>query len=73
MQRIRFRIDLPRERFARYYQGMAQAVLVESEDGRRIQLPAANLRRFITDNGVRGRFEMILDDHSKLLKLTRIG
>ncbi|HEB96609.1 MAG TPA: DUF2835 family protein [Sedimenticola thiotaurini] len=73
MQRIRFRIDLPPERFVRYYQGVAQAVVVQAEDGRNIQLPAVNLRPFVTGEGVRGRFQLTLDDDGRLLQIDRIG
>lgn len=72
MQRIRFRIDLPAERFRRYYQGSAQTVQVEAEDGRRIQLPALNLRPFLAPGGLHGNFELILDNNNKLLKIHRI-
>ncbi len=73
MQRIRFRIDLPPEQLVRYYQGEARSVLVQAEDGRRVQFPAARLRPFVTARGVQGRFQLLLDDDSRLLEITRIG
>jgi len=72
MQRICFRVDLPAERFRRYYQGAAQTVQVEARDGRRIQLPAINLRPFLSPEGVHGSFELILDNNNKLLKISKI-
>ena len=73
MQSIRFFIDLPPERLASYYRGQARSVLVRAEDGRRIQLPAANLRPFVTARGVQGCFRLLLDDDGRLLEITRIG
>jgi len=73
MQRIRFRIDLPAEHFYRYYQGAAQTVQVEARDGRRIQLPAINLRPFLSSEGVYGNFELIIDNNNKLLKIRKIS
>ena len=72
MQRIRFRIELPADRFLRYYRGAAQVVVVTSDDGRRIQLPALELRPFVSGEGISGYFEMILDSNNKLLSIKKI-
>jgi hypothetical protein len=69
--RICFSINLPAERYLHYYRGNARAVIVRSEDGRRIQLPAANLRPFVTAEGIVGRFELTLDEHNKLIDIRR--
>ena len=69
--RIYFRISLPAERYLHYYRGNARAVIVRSEDGRRVQLPAANLRPFVTAEGIEGRFELTLDENNKLIRIRR--
>ena len=70
--RFRFRINLSAEEYLRYYQGRAGAVIVQSEDGRRIQLPAARLRPFVMQEGVRGRFEITLDGNNRLQRIERL-
>lgn len=72
-QRLKFYLNISSEEFLAYYQGHANSVLVRSEDGRSVQLPAQNLRQFLTSDGIRGLFEMELDDANKLLELRLIG
>lgn len=72
-QRIRFRIDISKDAYLRYYQGNAKYILVRAEDGRRVQLPAHNFRQFIQPDGLRGRFEVELDSNNKLIKLSKIA
>ena len=70
--KIRFYLDISQAEYLRYYRGSAQSVLVEAEDGRRVRLPAVNLRPFVSTDGVRGRFEISLDDSNTLLDIVRI-
>ncbi|MCG8428177.1 MAG: DUF2835 domain-containing protein [Chromatiales bacterium] len=72
IQRIRFRLSLTSQEFLHYYQGHAQAVIVRAEDGRRIQIPAHILRKFVTPSGISGRFEMRLDSTNKMLSIEQI-
>ncbi|MCB1763926.1 MAG: DUF2835 domain-containing protein [Gammaproteobacteria bacterium] len=70
--RIRFRIALTADAFLRHYQGSARAVIVRAEDGRRIQIPAVNLRPFLLRDGINGEFELTLSEHNKLLDIRRL-
>jgi len=72
-QRLYFRLALSPEGYLHYYRGRARAVIVEAEDGRRVQLPANALRPYVTREGVHGRFELTLDEHNKLIALTRLS
>jgi len=69
---IKFRIALSTDAFLHYYRGSARSVIVRAEDGRRIQLPAANLRPFLLSDGINGEFELTLDDNNKLLDIRRL-
>ena len=69
---VKFRVALSTDAFLRYYRGQANAVIVRAEDGRRIRLPAANLRPFLLSDGINGEFELILDDENKLIDIRRI-
>ncbi|WP_305041042.1 DUF2835 domain-containing protein [Geoalkalibacter sp.] len=68
-----FRLHIPAEEYLRYYQGTAAFVQVRSEDGRRIRLPAANLRTFVTREGITGRFRLRFDDRQKILSLEKVS
>ncbi len=72
MQRIRFTLTIPAQEYLRYYQGTASQISVRAEDGRRIQFPAYHLRPFVNADGLRGRFEMTLDEHHRFLGLRRL-
>jgi hypothetical protein len=73
MQIITFQLHITAEEFLRYYRGTAQAVIVRSDDGRRIQLPARNFRPFLTESGISGRFRIRLDDNNRLVEMVRLG
>ena len=66
-------ISLPAERLQAVYRAQANRVLVTSRDGRRINLPAHHLRRFMTHSGVHGTFELEFDDTGRLLALRRLA
>ncbi len=70
--KIRFYLDISQDEFLRFYRGSAHSVLVQAEDGRSVRLPAGNLRPFVTNEGVRGRFEMSVDEKSSLLDIRRL-
>jgi len=70
--KIRFNLDISQAEYLRYYRGSAQAVMVQAEDGRTVRLPAVNLRPFVSASGIKGRFEMYLDENNHLQKLVRL-
>ncbi len=72
MQRIRFSLDISRDRYQAYYQGAVRSVQVIADDGRSIRFPASALRPFLDHQGVRGRFEISFDANNRLQSLTRL-
>jgi hypothetical protein len=72
-QRIRFRLAISSDDYLAYYQGVARAVLVRAEDGRRIRFPAGALQPFVSHQGIHGLFELRFDAQHKLMGLQRIG
>jgi len=65
-------LDISPEEFLRYYEGRANAVIATAQDGRRVQFPANILRRFLTANGVCGRFRLRYDDKNRLVSISRV-
>lgn len=57
----------------RYYRGEALAVRVVAETGQSVQFPALHIRRFITQQGIKGRFQISFDANNKLKSIERIG
>ena len=72
MRTCRFRLNLTAEQCQRYYQGGVKSVVASSEQGVRLAFPAAELRRFVTREGVQGRFEIRFDADYKLVSLQRL-
>lgn len=67
-----FNLKISQEEYASYYRGEKNMVLATATNGRRIRFPAAILRRFLTHNGIRGTFEMVIDQNNRFLNLRKI-
>ncbi len=72
MREVRFSLVISAEEMLRYYQGAAQNVLVTTDRGLKLQFPAEHLRRFVTEQGVRGRFAIRFDANNRFVDLRRI-
>ena len=73
MREVRFYLHISAEEFLRYYRGTAGSVVVSAEDGSRLRFPAASLRKFITREGISGRFVIRFDEKNKLLGIERLA
>lgn len=54
------------------YDGQARYILVESDQGLKLQLPASNFRAYVTSDGIHGRFRVQIDDRNKLVALQKL-
>ncbi|MCK9607450.1 MAG: DUF2835 domain-containing protein [Methylomonas sp.] len=72
-QFIRFKLYLSYDQFLAVYQGIADSVNVQADDGRRIRFPASKIQRFLTKDGIQGYFEMELTPHNKFVGIHRIA
>jgi len=66
------RLDIPHRLFQQYYAGQVQAVQARSEEGLRVQFPAAALRAHLRHDGIRGRFELEFDERQRFVALRRL-
>jgi len=66
-------LSISAEKMLSYYQGSAQQVIAEDSRGIRVSFPAQALRRFVTHDGVQGRFRLRVDDNNKLIDLQQIA
>jgi hypothetical protein len=67
-----FSINLSAEKTQHIYQGQARYILVYTDDGLSLQLPAINFRQYVTDRGIQGRFKVEIDDNNKIIRLSLV-
>ncbi|MCJ2376618.1 DUF2835 domain-containing protein [Vibrio sp. ZSDZ34] len=69
MKQYRFTLNIPYHLYQTHYSGTVSTVVVHSDEGLRLQLPAAKFRPFLTQTGVKGRFMLITDHNNKFIRL----
>lgn len=67
-----FYLDIYYHTFQRHYAGSAASVLVTTEDGSRLQIPASYLRAHVTHVGIKGRFKIVLDENNAIISLEQV-
>ena len=72
MRQFRFTMALTAEKTRAIYAGQARFILVETDQGLKMQLPAANFLEYVTAGGIQGRFDVKIDVNNKILALHRV-
>jgi len=72
MKQFEFRLSISEQQYLHYYRGTINQVVVRSTSGATIQFPASLLTKFVTVNGIHGRFVMTCDDDFKGSEIKRI-
>lgn len=72
MQRFVFDLHISPDEWLSYYRGAARHVVAVARDGRRVKFAAKHLQRFVTRSGIRGTFEMVIDDGHDLVRFERV-
>ncbi|MEI6897693.1 MAG: DUF2835 domain-containing protein [Psychromonas sp.] len=72
MKRFYFRLNISYQAFEQLYHRPNTVVKVRDEVGQMVQIPASRFVPFFSQLGVRGRFELILDDNNKFEKLQQL-
>lgn len=72
MNRYEFELHISPERYLDYYRGMVQHVVVRCTSGQTVQFPASLLQRFVSQEGIHGRFELSCDEAHKGAELRRL-
>lgn len=65
MPSIDVTLNIDADEFLRVYQGSARDVVARADDGRTLRFPAAILRRFVTREGIVGRFRIDFDEDGR--------
>ena len=69
MNHYYFGLNISYQSFIVHYSGAASNVQVVTDNGLRLQLPAARFRPFLSQIGVKGRFRLTTDQNNKFIKL----
>lgn len=72
MREFIFSIALSAQKTHSIYEGQARYILVEADDGLKLQLPAVNFRRWVGDDGIHGRFRVSIDAANKIVELQKL-
>ena len=72
MPSYEFSLALSPRRTETIYRGDARYIVVESEQGLKLQLPAANFRAHVDADGIHGRFRVRIDDDNRIVSLERL-
>ncbi|ELR64562.1 hypothetical protein C942_02375 [Photobacterium marinum] len=72
MKSYTFSVNISYQNYLNHYSGAASTVLVITDNGLRLQLPASRFRPFLSQLGVRGRFRVIVNEQNRLDKIERI-
>ena len=73
MKRYEFELHVLPEHYLDYYRGTVRHVVARSATGQNVQFPASLLQRFVTPDGIHGRFALICDDNHKNPRLERLA
>ena len=73
MQTFYFSLSLDYELCERLYLPSVNTVVVTADNGKRVQLPARNLRPHVSPIGLKGRFRLIIDDNNKITSFERVN
>lgn len=72
MHRYTFNLHVSYNDFLQHYSGAASQILVRSDQGLRLQIPAGRMRPFLTQLGVKGRFRLTTDDSNKFVQIEQL-
>lgn len=67
-----FSIYVSFQDFKPYYQGIVDKVEVVDTQGRVLWISGRHFRNFVTENGLRGNFKLVLDGSGKFISLTQV-
>ena len=72
MPRYEFHLRITAGQYLDYYRGTVRHVVAHCTTGQTVQFPANLLQRFVTPEGIHGRFVLTCDDQHKHSTLERL-
>ena len=71
MNRYEFQLRITPEQYLDYYRGTVRQVVVRCTTGQTVQFPASLLQRFVSTEGIHGRFVLTCDERNQNPRLER--
>jgi hypothetical protein len=71
MHHYTFALHITPEAYLDYYRGTARHVVARCANGQTVQFPASLLQKFVSLEGIHGRFVLTCDDNHKCIELQR--
>lgn len=65
-------LNISAEQYLRLYRGEVEHVVARALDGRSVRFPAATLRRFVSREGISGRFRIRYGADGKLIDIEKL-
>ena len=72
MPSVTVALAISHQQYARFYKGHASEVICTAKDGRKIQFPAAVLRKFLTHEGIHGEFSISFSSENKFIEIIKL-
>ncbi|PSU24628.1 DUF2835 domain-containing protein [Photobacterium phosphoreum] len=72
MRSFTFNVNISYNTFLQHYSGTASSVVVLTDTGLKLQLPAVRLRGFLTHAGIIGKFCVLVNNDNKFETIERI-
>lgn len=72
MRSFTFSINISYNAFLQHYSGAASSVVVVTDMGLKLQLPAVRLRGFLTHAGITGKFRVLVNNNHKFETIERL-
>jgi len=73
MRHYRFRIWLDKAQCLAFYKGQLKDVIVQTDQGLRVQLPMLHFRPYMQHEGLSGYFLLTLNDDGKFIQLEKLN
>ena len=73
MKLFYFRVSITYKAFEKIYHVPSSVVKVNCENGQSLQLPAQHFKPFLSQLGVRGRFELTLGESHQFIKMQQVA
>lgn len=65
-------LSISRQELLKYYRGSARQVVARTTSGQNISFPVDALKPYVTHNGVRGVFRVIVSSEFKLIDIQQV-
>ncbi|GGB49170.1 DUF2835 domain-containing protein [Shewanella inventionis] len=69
---LHFSLQVSYDAFLPYYQGLAEKVEVRDDQGRVLHINGKYFRPFLTPQGIRGKFKLVLNNDGSFKSLNKL-